>query len=184
MNTQLFNNYKDGYKNLYDGMIINPSALSEVSKLSFAIKENQDRYNIVQKATGVDWKIIGIIHQMECGGSFKLHLHNGDPLTARTVQVPKGRPLTGNPPFKWEDSAIDAIQEMGFKSSDDWSIEGILFHLEIYNGVGYRKHGINSPYLWAATNQYTKGKFTTDGHFDPEAVSKQIGAAPILKHLM
>jgi len=39
--------------------------------------------------------------------SFKLHLHNGDPLTARTVNVPKGRPKTGQPPFAWGISAKD-----------------------------------------------------------------------------
>ena len=112
------------------------------------------------------------------------HLHNGDPLTARTVHVPAGRPLTGNPPFTWHDSAVDALNQMGLSGANDWSIEGTLYHLEQYNGFGYRSKGINSPYLWSGSNLYTKGKFGSDNQYNPDLVSKQTGAALILKYLI
>ena len=67
------------------------------------------RYASVSAQTGVPWWVIGLIHMMEAGQSFRCHLHNGDPLTARTVQVPAGRPKTGQPPFIWEESAADAL---------------------------------------------------------------------------
>jgi lysozyme family protein len=70
-------------------------------------------------------------------------------------------------------------------AANDWSIEGILFQLEAYNGWGYRNHhGINTPYLWSGSNQYTSGKYVADGKFDPTAVSKQIGGALLLKYLL
>ena len=59
----------------------------------------------------------------------------------------------------------------------------MLFKMEQFNGFGYRVKGINSPYLWSFSNHYTKGKFTRDGFFDPNAVSKQIGAAVLLRRM-
>jgi len=59
------------------------------------------------------------------------------------------------------------------------------FKLEGFNGFGYRtRHPeVLIPYLWSFTNHYQKGKFVADGKFDPNAVSKQCGAAAILKPL-
>jgi lysozyme family protein len=44
-----------------------------------------------------------------------------------------------------------------------------------------RRRGVPTPYLWSYSNLYENGKFVADGRFDPEAVSKQCGAAPMLK---
>src|ERR1022692_3987605 len=116
------------------------------------------------------------------GLNFNQHLHNGDPLTARTVHVPAGRPPNGSPPFAWEQSATDALTFQGFANLTDWSLPVILYRLEAYNGFGYRKLAppINTPYLWSFSNQYTSGKYVADGKFDPHAVSPQCGAAVIL----
>ena len=65
----------------------------------------------------------------------------------------------------------------------DWSLPGTLFQFERYNGFGYRPRGINSPYLWSFSNHYTKGKFTADSIFDPNAISKQCGAAVLLRRM-
>src|SRR5690242_19094614 len=71
------------------------------------------RYQKVQAATGVPAHVIGIIHQREASGRFDWHLHNGDPLSARTYHEPPGRPPTGGPPFTWEVSATDALTMPG-----------------------------------------------------------------------
>jgi lysozyme family protein len=55
---------------------------------------------------------------------------------------------------------------------------------EEYNGYGYFKHNVNSPYLWSGTNLYSKGKFTADGKYSPTTVSGQLGAAVILQALL
>ena len=121
---------------------------------------------------------------MESSCNFHEHLHNGDPLTARTVQVPSaGRPKHGNPPFTFEQSAADALAIDGLTTWKDWSVSGTLFIFERYNGFGYRPHGINSPYLWSFSNQYSKGKFTKDNVFDPAVPSGQAGTAVILKRM-
>lgn len=147
------------------------------------ILANKSRYETIAKATGVPWQVVAVIHKMESNCNFATHLHNGDPLSARTIQVPAGRPKTGNPPFTFEESAIDALGYDGATGIKVWDIVTTLKFLERYNGLGYRKHGIYSPYLWSYTNHYTKGKYVADGKWDEEAISQQCGAAAILKEL-
>jgi hypothetical protein len=73
----------------------------------------------------------------------------------------------------------------GFAAVTDWSVAGMLFLLEKYNGFGYRKNSIRipSPYLWSYSNHYTKGKFSSDGVYDPNLISKQPGTATLLRRL-
>jgi hypothetical protein len=116
---------------------------------------------------------------------FTGHLHNGDPLTAQTVQVPAGRPRTGGPPFTWEASAADALASHRLGPQTDWSLPGTLFQLERYNGWGYRRSHpeVLSPYLWSFSEHYRAGKYVADGSFSPTAVSGQCGAAVLLRRL-
>jgi lysozyme family protein len=70
-----------------------------------------------------------------------------------------------------------------FHEETDWSLAHLLYRFEAYNGFGYRGRGINTPYLWSFSNQYTKGKYVADGRYDANAVSKQCGAAVLVKEL-
>ena len=173
------------YELLYESCLTRPSRRASVNALSRRIRANRKRYEKVGKAVGVPWYVVGIIHSLEAGGDFTRHLHNGDPLSARTVHVPAGRPKTGKPPFTWEQSAIDALRGRGLGAWKDWSVAGTLYQLEGYNGFGYRDHHPNvpSPYLWSFSNHYTRGKYVADGRFSPTAVSQQVGAALLLKRL-
>lgn len=163
-------------------MVVNPSRVPAVDAIARRIAANEGRYRSVADPVGVPWWVVGIIHSLE-GGGFSAHLHNGDPLTARTTHVPANRPLAGSPPFTWEESARDAIAMRGWNAQTDWSLPGTLYQLEKYNGWGYRPLGIPTPYLWSMTNHYNRGKFTSDGRFDPNAVSAQAGAAAILRRM-
>ena len=171
------------YQFLFDTCAINPTKYLEVDKAVDRILAGKPNYEKVSAITKVPWYLIGIIHNMEGTGSFNGHLHNGDSLSARTKNVPKNRPLTGQPPFKWEDSAVDALQLRKLDKISNWTIPEILFQLEGYNGYGYRTKGIYSPYLWSYSNHYKKGKYVADKVYDPNAVSKQVGAAILLRRL-
>ena len=97
--------------------------------------------------------------------NFRTHLHNGDPLTHRTVQVPSGHPKDGDPPFTWEFSATDALKLHEFHAWRDWSISGALYKAEEHNGWGVRRfHAASGPtaYLWSHTNLYRGGKYVKD----------------------
>jgi lysozyme family protein len=182
MNFPLTDDLRQQYQTLFNGCVINPAHLGSVNAIVSRILPNQARYQSVAVPLGIPWYFVAVIHSMESGLSFNRHLHNGDPLTARTVQVPAGRPPSGDPPFTWEQSAVDALTFEGFASQTDWSLPAILYRLEKYNGFGYRNRTppIMTPYLWSFSNQYTSGKFVADKVFDPGAVSTQCGAALIL----
>lgn len=173
------------YQALFDDCQVRPAKAQEVEDTIKPLLTNQARYAAVGDPLGIPWYVVAVIHNMECSQNFKQHLHNGDPLTARTKHVPAGRPTAGNPPFTWEQSANDALIFDGMAAWQDWSIPGILYCLERYNGWGYRRHHpeVKSPYLWSGSNHYTAGKYVADGTWSDTAVSRQIGAATLLRRL-
>jgi lysozyme family protein len=67
----------------------------------------------------------------------------------------------------------------------DWSVEHALWLLESFNGLGYRNGSarIHSPYLWAGTSHYVRGKYVRDHVFSKTAVSKQAGCGGLIKLL-
>lgn len=157
---------------------------TQINAQAEKILKNRATYEKVSKKTGVPWDVIGVIHYRESSGDFRGVLHNGERIIGtgkKTVLVPKGRG-----PFKtWEEAAVDALMNAHPYAGKhkDWSIAGTLDILERYNGLGYRNRGLPSPYLWAGTDQYVKGKFVRDGVFDANHVDKQLGVAPILMKL-
>lgn len=173
-----------GYSKLFAGMVIDTNRRANAEQTAHTIVRNRPRYSAVETKTGVPWWWIGIVHSMEAGFNFTTHLHNGDPLTARTVHRPAARPATGVPPFAWEESAVDALRLKELDRENDWSIPKALYNFERYNGFGYVSHGVNSPYVWSFSNLYTRGKYVRDGVWDADAVSRQCGAAVILKTLI
>lgn len=183
MTALTYENLKDEYKRLWVSMVVRDNWKRAIHTAAERILANKDRYQSVAEKTGVPWYLIGALHHLEANGDFKCHLHNGDPLTSRTRHVPKGRPLKGSPPFSWEESAIDAIRYDQLDKSPSYSIEGLAYLAEKFNGMGYRKYKINSPYLWSGTEQYSIGKFTSDGKFSSGAVSQQIGVMPLIQRL-
>jgi lysozyme family protein len=186
MAAQLTTKLRGEYQLLYESCAIRPEHRAAVDALARKIQANKARYEAVGDPLGIPWYAVGLIHAMEASLNFGAHLHNGDPLTARTVHVPAGRPKTGQPPYTWEQSATDALANQGFGSWKDWSIPGILFKLEGYNGFGYRQFhpDVLSPYLWSFSNHYTRGKYVGDGSFSATATSAQCGAAVLLKLLV
>jgi lysozyme family protein len=173
------------YQQLFDSCQIRPERQAEVNTLADRALDRRPRYEAVAQSLGLPWYVVAVIHQMEASARFDAHLHNGDPLGARTVHVPAGRPSSGAPPFSWEISATDALRLARYDQWHDWSVPGILFKWESYNGWGYRNAHpeVKSPYLWSYTSHYLRGKYVADGTFSASAVSKQAGAAALLRRL-
>jgi lysozyme family protein len=178
-----FEDLEPRYAALYSSCRIRPERVGEVAWHRKKLVQYRPRYEAVSAKTGIPWWFIGVVHALEASFSFFAHLHNGDPLTGRTIQVPKNRPVTWNPPSDWESSAIDALTYEKLVGLADWSVSQALYRWESYNGFGYYSRQVNSPYLWSFSNHYTKGKFVADGKYDPHAVSKQCGAAVMLRAL-
>ena len=175
------------YQVLFETCRVVPKSLPIVRVYSTTLLRHRPRYEAVSLlAPGesllakIPWYFIGCLHMLESGFNFNGHLHNGDPLTHCTVRIPKNHPAAGNPPFSWEDSAVDALQLKGLHKWTDWSWPGMLYQFERYNGFGYRMRGLPSPYLWSFSRHYTGGKFIADGLFSPNAQSNQCGAGTLL----
>ncbi len=183
--TYTFEPLRDSYLALYDNCAVRSerAAITNWHIGTLLKPENRSRYDEVEKRLQIPWYVVGIIHSLEAGFNFSGHLHNGDPLRARTWQVPAGRPLEWLPPTDWIASAADALAMKKYDNQPDWSIAQMLYRFEKYNGFGYRRRGIESPYLWSFSNQYIKGKYVKDGVWDPNAVSRQCGAALLVKEL-
>lgn len=169
------------YASKYQFCKINPAHTTELKNIAQKIMLNKPRYDDVAGFTGLPWYGIAAIHSMEAGLNFETYLDNGDPLfdknghPIKTTHVPAGV----GPFDNWETAAVHAIGIVtGVKSIGD-----LLYWCEKYNGMGYAKRGVLSPYVWSYTNFYLKGKFVSDGVYDPSAVSDQPGVAAILKTL-
>ena len=182
-----FEDVADGYRELFRTCEIRPDKFSQVKWYTDRLADpaRRERYQKIEDEICVPWYFVGIIHGMECAFDFNKHLHNGDPLRARTVQIPRGRPVAWNPPTDWHSSAIDALRYDKFADLTDWDLARMLYRWEAYNGWRSRLlYKINTPYLWSFSNHYTRGKFVADNVWDGNAVSKQCGAAVMLKMIV
>lgn len=173
------------YQRLFATCAIRPQWTATVEEKVDAIMADRDRYRTVSQRSNVPWFVVAVLHEADTGRDFTVHPHNGDPLTARTHHLPDGRPVEGDPPFSWEDSAIDALRLYHFDQWPDWSIAGTLFKLEGHGGWGYRLHHpeVPSPYLWNYSTYYQQGKYVTDDTWSGTAVAQRGGAAVLLRRL-
>ncbi len=151
------------YRSKFLSFVPDAKSVYWASRILKRIEANKDKYCKVACAAKVPYLVVGVIHYLEANNDFTCSIRDGSKLR------------------KGKDWVEDAIEVMKQYSCDKWDISRALYVLEKHNGFGYRQKGINSPYLWAGTNLYKKGKYVKDGVFDPEAVSKQVGGALILR---
>jgi|688.fasta_scaffold434171_2 lysozyme family protein len=180
MTTKIFD---PQYEKNYNEAAIDKNRLAEVTLVSKKILENKARYLTVSEKTSIPWDIIACLHLRESSLRFDCVLHNGERIigtSKKTKLVP-----AGHGPFStWEEAAIDALMLKKYLFPKTWSIALQLKFIEGFNGFGYRKRGELSPYVWAGTTKHSeKGKYVADGHYDPNAPEKQLGAVAILKYL-
>lgn len=181
--TWTFEATKLGYSNLWRSATLKGGAdATNAETFARKIIAAEDRYRKVQAATGVPWFFIGALHMREDSCSFAGVLHNGDRIIGTgglTTHVPAGR----GPFSTWEESAVDALKLKNLHRVQDWSVARMLYSAEVYNGLGYVSHGVNSPYVWAGTNQEQRGKYISDHNWDPNADDAQLGVAAVLIRL-
>lgn len=163
---------------------------ARLDKVISGIVRDKEKYLEVQqmRTSGVPYFITGGIHERESSRNFTKHLHEGSPLIHRTRYVPKNRlPPPKNPPYEWRDSAEDAFYILKREDKVDWNDEKAAIHAIIgFNGWGYAKYHpeVQSPYAYSGTTKYVRGKYVSDGRFDPLAVDKQAGVVAIWKRMI
>ncbi len=161
-------------------MKIDPDAGHILNRVATRLCELEAKahYEAVSAATTVPWFIIAVIHEREASQSWLANLAQGDPWNTVSKHIPRGQ----GPFTSWEQAAINALSRTPPFAArwTDWSPGGALTLLEMYNGLGYANRELPSPYVWASTNQYHRGKYVADGHFDPNAVDHQLGCAALI----
>ncbi|NPU64604.1 hypothetical protein HL667_06305 [Bradyrhizobium sp. 83012] len=187
VNPHTFANYRDGYLSLWGQMAV--TKLAEAQKQVKLVVAHKDVYQDIERATGVPWVAIALLHLREAGpadvGRWQCVLHNGERIIGtgkRTIIVPKGV----GPFSTFKEAAIDAIRREGLDKID-WKKDGVAylaFASETFNGFGYRNKGIPSPYLWGGSSVQKPGKYVRDGVFDRNTMDPQIGTMPLLRVLM
>ena len=156
---------------------------TEVDSTARRLMGNLPRYREVSAATGIPVIWIASSFEREASSRFNLSPAQGDPWNKVSVHVPKNR----GPFSSWYAAAIDAYRLNGLDKvgKDNWSWELACFYGELFNGFGYRDHrGIHSPYLWGGTNHQQKGKYTSDGHYDPDHFDAQLGTVAMKKRMV
>jgi lysozyme family protein len=159
-----------------------PTRKAEAAKVALRLYKARQRYQAVERETGVPWPAVAVIHERESSQDWRASLAQGDPWDRVSVHVPAGR----GPFASWEAAATDALVKCPpfLARHKDWSIAAALTALETYNGIGYAARGVPSPYLWSGTNQYRAGKYVRDGVYDPGKVDPQLGCAALVIALM
>lgn len=150
------------------------------------------RLDHVRAATEIPIAVQATIGERECGFDFTKNWGQGDPLTAPSKNVPRGRPPLGAPPndhfpVTWEFAALDAFtvcDKLNVITVPAWNLPYACWKWEGYNGFGYRAHGIRTPYVVGGTNLQQPGKYVTDGQYDANHMDTQLGCLPIAKRMI
>lgn len=132
----------------------------------------------------VPWWAIPLVHERECVrgvDNWDCNIAQGELYNIKSRIIPHSGPFVS-----FNAAAMDAlvVQAPQLAKWNNWSLGGVATINEMYNGTGYAKRGLPSPYVWSGTNIYVKGKYVRDGKYDPNAIDTQIGVIVTLKALM
>ncbi|HNN51189.1 MAG TPA: peptidoglycan-binding protein [Pseudomonadota bacterium] len=147
--------------------------------------KNEARYDSVAQKANMPPELIAALHWRESSGDFGTYLHQGDPLGRPPRHWPTNIPTF----YKWEDAASDALhrqkdaQQMFHIGRDTTDMAALASYSEYYNGLGYHYKDKPSPYAFSGTNQYQRGKYVADGHYDPSAKDSQLGTVAMIEAL-
>lgn len=138
---------------------------------------DEHRYAAGCQITGVPQIWAAASFEREASSKFNLNPAQGWPLHSRSQIKPY------NGPFRtWEDAQVEAYKIDGLDKvgADNWTWELACFYGEKFNGFGPRLHGMHTGYLWAGSNNYTSGKYVSDGKWSAGTVDSQLGIIPMM----
>ncbi len=168
------------YQQAWDTMSYDPAYSGKLDQAAQQAIANKARYQAIVQGTSVPWEFVAATHYRESTFNFNKHLHNGDPLNRPTTREPAGRGPFGS----FEESARDALFSLkGLQRVSDWSVSGMAWQLERYNGLGYAFKGRPSPYLFAGSQHYAGGKYVADGRYNPNVKDQQLGTMTLIARI-
>ena len=157
---------------------------NELAKFKTIYNNNKSRYQAIsdriKAKTGkyIPPELIASLHYRESSCNFNTYLHNGQKLGRKTTLEPKGIFFNN-----FEDAAVDAILRVGVDEVINGDIDSYLKFAEKFNGFGYRKKGVASPYVWAGTTKYKGGMYVADHKYSAYAKDKRCGVAVLMNEI-
>lgn len=174
----------------WNNMHSKPSFVGQAKKFAERAIKHKAEYEAIaadikaQYALHVPWWFIPLVHERECVGgvdNWNCNIAQGSRYNQKSRIIPRNGPF---PSFRA--AAIAALVKEAPKAATNtnWSGGGAVTIAERYNGLGYAKRGLPSPYIWSGTDQYRRGKYVRDGKYDANVVDTQVGVAVSLRALM
>jgi lysozyme family protein len=179
------------YTHFWNVMKINPGVIPYADSACNLLITGKDKFQKLSTLTHVPWGVIAVIAYREYGFLYEKgkppalrwdkSLGQGDAWNLPSVHEPAHRG-----PFKgWLEAGYDALVNCPPFAAKwrDWSPGGSLALLVKYNGEGYDNIGIPDPYILSGTDQYIKGKYGSDGRYNPNLVDKELGCAVLISRM-
>lgn len=139
------------------------------------------RYTPGCQQTGVPISWAAASFEREASSNFNLNPAQGWPLNSRSRWIPHNGPFPNWTAAQIAAYAIDGLTKVG---KENWSWAAACYYAEAFNGFGYRARGVHSPYLWAGSNIYIRGKFIADGEYSASAIDEQLGVIPMMARMI
>jgi lysozyme family protein len=166
------------YARLLDAVHVTAALTARKAAARLLDPASRAQFAAVSQVTGVPVVWLAATLEREASGRLTSYLGNGQSLHRRTTIVPKGR----GPFATWSAGAIDALKLLHLDQvagREGWTLESACYHWEAWNGFGPRARGIHTGYLWAGTDHYARGKYVSDGRWDPHFADPQLGCVPL-----
>jgi len=178
-NQYSYNILKDKYINLWKNMKLNESTYSKIAYLSEKINRIKHMYEKYDEI--IPPLLLAFFHYTNNDFNFGTHFHNTDLLSNRTVSYPKNRPIKDDFRYIWKESLDDFVEYIK-PLPEKWTITSYLFVVEKYENFKYRQYKINSPTLWAGSNNYNSGYIDENNVFIADKIYEKIGIASLMKY--
>lgn len=183
---------RNEYAYYLDNALISPWARAQAQTYAAFMGANRSAYG----GFGVPYWFIGILHRMECDADMSCQIANGQPWNETTTLVPAGL----GPWFSFRESVLEILADYakpknwGFdlRLLDPTDLPACIYRLESWNGFGAREMAeVNTtppnspPYIYSGSEcggqvLFVCGKDVSDGEFDPEAKSTQVGILALM----
>lgn len=171
-------------------VVVKPAFQKAAIKRAAAMLSHKDHYQSIadqikeKHRLHVPWWAIPLVHERECPrgvDNWTCNIAQGSPFNVKSRIIPHSGPFGS-----FDLAAMDAlvVQAPRLAQWTNWSLGGVATINEMYNGTGYARRGLPSPYVWSGTNIYVRGKYVADGRYDANKVDTQIGVIVSLKALM
>lgn len=163
-------------------------------KIKEVYNRNKERYEKISKENGyIPPELIAAIHYEEnaqdfLNETFDVYLHNGNELGKKSEDAPKPDLREKG---EFDIAAVDALVGKGNYfinrarnlklTPESKDLIAMAAFAAVYNG--WTNKG-RKPYVYSGTNVYEKGLYTSDYHYDAEAISQNCGVYLILLALL